>query len=225
MSTCLERYRYRITLIKVLRYLKEHYTYRKLESLLRVGGASVLSRYTTGAVIPHFEKAKEILEKAKKPYYKALAEGIEAITEEGLSYNIRLCDGVTNLIITDILGKRVTKIMTLNQSLIPLSAILAQKLERPLITPKNSLENPPKEYYQIPIKTNNNYKIAYIPKNQIRRTRREGILLIQWEPNEEVIQQIKSEMRKVEIMAYPINQIIKQIEKYLPPFYPTNKTL
>jgi len=128
--TRLEDLKVRIMAVELLKAAKTFYTYRNLSA--RTGlQITVLSRYIRGHILPNSARARFLIEILKPEVDRFLLEG-QDITERVL--DITKLKIKTRRKITQLLGKRVTKILTdANPKNVAEATLLAAELDIPLI--------------------------------------------------------------------------------------------
>ncbi len=127
--------RYRLAIIEILRFLKNQFSYKELSEITGVN-ETTLCRYIKGSMIPSIEQAKSIWENiSSKINILEYIEKMLKTRQDWLSVLLEpsLLKVIASRLYLDIVGKRITLIVTRNSPIISLATALSFILDKPII--------------------------------------------------------------------------------------------
>ncbi len=127
--------RYRLAIIEILRFLKNQFSYKELSEITGVN-ETTLCRYIKGAMIPSIEQAKSIWENiSSKINIFEYIERILKTRQDWLSVLLEpsLLKVIASRLYLDVVGKRITLIVTRNSPIVSLATTLSLILDKPII--------------------------------------------------------------------------------------------
>ena len=120
-----ERLESRLVCVRLLRVLKKHMKYRELMRLTDLSPA-IMSRYVVGKIIPHQKRADELLEMVSRKIRNY-------IDFEPETNDIDLLSIYADLAFKELMGLRVTKVLTSEFDNIPFATLVAERIARPIV--------------------------------------------------------------------------------------------
>ena len=175
--TRLEKLKFRIYVVELLRLIKQRHTYSELSSLTGLP-ATVLSRYILGHVLPTFERAMELWHILTKRVVNLRDEIMERITFDD---DNRFFDNTSIIndplmrkfialtIFEKLLGTRVNKVLTAAVDGVPIAATLSDLLNVPLIVAKKEKEIGIRDFWAIDVVRGSGFReTLYVPKRWLR---------------------------------------------------------
>lgn len=182
MSTRMEKMRYRIAAVELLKLAKEKYTYRYLSRLTGIT-VTELSRYVRGHIIPYIDRAMEISPKLVRLINLREKLGEAVVVERngyvdttriiGDPYLLKLA---TLDAVQKFAGRRVTKILTAASDGISLSSVMAQYMGVKLAVAKKERENEEEDEGLFYEGNTNGALTLYLQKRSIGK--REDLLIV-----------------------------------------------
>ena len=171
----LNRLKLRLMANEVLRLLKPSFSYKALAILTGIP-ESVLCRYVRGNIIPSYEQAvnilarvslsididyllKEIVEKEKSPIID-----LSRVLKD--PYIIRL---LTIMLLLELAGKNITKILATAESVLPLATMLGLELNAPIVLVKRRAYPGVQYYSAIIVRSPRESETIHIDKDLISR--------------------------------------------------------
>jgi len=177
MSTHLEKLKFRLMVVDLLKAAKDRYTYRELSSMTGLP-VTVLSRYAKGHVLPSAERARQLWTALKK------VVGLEVELRERIRLNDDGYFDNTDIIndhhilelaayhvLATFAGRRVTKVLTAAVDGIPLATTIANVLGVNLAIAKKEKEVGVDKFIEetfVPANTGMTITL-YVPRNQIKK--------------------------------------------------------
>ena len=174
--TRLEKLRFRMQVVEILRLLKSRYKYSELSRLTGLP-ATVLSRYILGHVLPSFERAVELWHILKK-VINIRNEIVERIKFDGngffdntaIIYDPLVRTFVTTWIYEKLMGTRVNKVLTVAVDGVPLATTLSDKLGVPLVVAKKEKEIGVQDFWTVDlIRGSGHRETLYVPKHWLSK--------------------------------------------------------
>jgi len=175
--TRLERLKFRIYVVELLRLIKQRYTYSQLSSMTGLP-ATVLSRYILGHVLPTFERAMELWHILTKKVINLRDEIMERISFDD---NNRFFDNthiindplmrkfIALTIFEKLLGTRVNKILTAAVDGVPIAATLSDLLNVPLVVAKKEKEVGVRDFWAVDIvRDSGSRETLFVPKHWLK---------------------------------------------------------
>ncbi len=113
--------------VDVLRYLKMHYDYRRLSSIMSIS-PSTLSRYVTGKTLPRAKNARKILEKSfeivnpKKIVEEYFGDDLDVEQGVHISHDAQTLKILASYALNVFMGTRVNSSLSLDIPSIPLAS-------------------------------------------------------------------------------------------------------
>jgi adenine phosphoribosyltransferase len=181
-ETKLSRLKARLMASELLRLLKPSFSYWALSILTDIP-ESVLCRYVRGSIIPSYEQAINVLAKISLSIdldylLRDLVEK-EKSTIIDLSrvlkdpYVIRL---LTIILLLELAGKNITKIVATAQSVLPLATMLGLELNTPIVLVKRRAYPGVQYYSAIIVRSPKESETLYLDKDLI--SRRDNVLIL-----------------------------------------------
>lgn len=176
----------------MLSLLKKHYTYERLskESCLPT---TVLCRYVRGAVIPNYDRAIELYGKLKPMLLECVKEAMR--NNHSLLYSPQMLDVLSTMIVFEVAGQRVTKILAFNDAQ-PLAVATSLKIDVPFIVISEARNMNCDEWYTIEIKKGDMWLFYHVPKIRLKKT--DSLLFIDVRHTEikrEVLKKLETEKK------------------------------
>ncbi len=164
----------KILSIEILRFLKDKYKYRELETIFNLP-SPVLNRYIQGKVLPSEERAKEIIkifeEKLLKDFVmkNIIITGKEKIFDHSeLLSNIKLLEIIAKIVFNKFVDLRPTKILTKETSGISFATLVAREFSIPLLVARERKEIGIEEFIEGKrVFPEGTYRYIYLPKKLI----------------------------------------------------------
>ena len=175
--TRLEKLKFRIYVVELLRLIKQRYTYSQLSRLTGLP-ATVLSRYILGHVLPTFERAMELWHILTKKVINLRDEIMERISFDD---DNRFFDNTSIIndplmrklialtIFEKLLGTRVNKILTAAVDGVPIASSLSDLLNVPLVVAKKEKEVGVKDFWAVDVVRGSGFReTLYVPKQWLK---------------------------------------------------------
>ncbi len=127
--------RYRLAIVEILRFLKNHFSYKELSKITGVN-ETTLCRYIKGSMIPSIEQAKSIWENISskisifeyiEKMFKSKQDWLSALLEPSL------LKVIASKLYLDIVGRRITLIVTRDSPILSLATALSFILDKPIV--------------------------------------------------------------------------------------------
>ena len=167
----LERERLRILAVDMLRAARGFYTLRRLSEMTGLD-PSILSRYSTGQVLPGAEAAERLVERLRRSLDLARIILEASETRRGyLDLSKPLSDHRILLLASAELyfryrGSGVGKVLVPEASGVPLATALAQLLEADVVIARRSKGDPYREYYEAHASAPPSiHRLYYVPRD------------------------------------------------------------
>ncbi|RLI39051.1 adenine phosphoribosyltransferase [Candidatus Bathyarchaeota archaeon] len=172
----MDRLRFRIEVVELLRFLKDRYTYSQLSQITGLP-ATVLSRYIQGHVLPNFERARELWSLLNKRVNlkneivdRIRFNGNGFIDNTAIIYDPFVRRYMAMWIYDKITGTRVDKILTAAVDGIPLAVTLSDRLSVPVVIAKKSREVGVDEFWTTELAwPSGRCEMLYVPKRWLRK--------------------------------------------------------
>ncbi len=169
----------KILSIEILRFLKDKYKYRELETIFNLP-SPVLNRYIQGNVLPSEERAEEIIKIFEERLLRdfvmknIIVTGKEKIFDHSeLLSNIKLLEIIAKIVFNKFIDLKPTKILTKETSGIPFATLVAREFSVPLLIAKERKEIGIKEFIEGKrVFPEGTYRYVYLPKKLISKNDR-----------------------------------------------------
>mgnify|MGYP000450989476 CR=1 FL=1 len=181
--TRLEKLKFRMQVVEILRLLKARYKYSQFSKLTNLQ-ATVLSRYILGHVLPSFERAVELWHVLKK-VVNIRDEIMERIRFDGngffdntaIIYDPLIRTFVTTWIYEKLMGTRVNKVLTVAVDGIPIATTLSDRLGVPLVVAKKEKEIGVPDFWTVDlIRGSGHRETLYVPKSSL--TKKDWVVIV-----------------------------------------------
>lgn len=175
--TRVERLRFRMEVVELLRLLKVRYTYSQLSQLTGLP-ATVLSRYILGHVLPTFERAMELWHVMTKKVINLRNEIMDRVKFDGngffdntaVIYDPFIRKFMAVWIYEKLMGTRVDKILTAAVDGVPLAVTLSDRLGVPVVIAKKEREVGVEEFWTTELAwPSGRRETLYVPKQWLRK--------------------------------------------------------
>ncbi len=174
--------KYRISVVEILRYLKQFYSYKELSRITGVN-ETTLCRYIRGSSIPSFEQAQQIWSKLNQSLdlSSLILRGINISSEGLLEYSSLLTDPVILKVLSsrlylELSGYRITKIVTKENIILSLATVLSMYLNAGLFIVSDRVPLTKDYIVENIIEPPNKIRTIYIPRIQARK--REEVIIL-----------------------------------------------
>ena len=173
----LDKLRFRMEVIELLRLIKQRFTYSQLSSLTGLP-ATVLSRYILGHVLPSFERAMELWHILTRNVVNLRDEIMDRIKfdDNGFFDNTAIINDplmrkfIALRFFEKLVGTRVDKILTAAVDGVPLAVTLSDMLGVPLVVAKKEKEIGIHEFWTVDIVRESGFReTLYVPKRWLRK--------------------------------------------------------
>jgi len=175
--TRLEKLKFRIYVVELLRLIKQRHTYSQLSALTGLP-ATVLSRYILGHVLPTFERAMELWHILTKKVINLRDEIMERISfddDNRFFDNTNIINDplmrkfIALTIFEKLLGTRVNKILTAAVDGVPIASTLSDLLNVPLVVAKKEKEVGVRDFWAVDVVRGSGFReTLYVPKQWLR---------------------------------------------------------
>jgi len=181
--TRLEKLKFRIQVVEILRLLKARYKYSEFSKLTDLP-PTVLSRYILGHVLPSFERAVELWHILRR-VINIKDEILERIKFDGngffdntaVIYDPLIRTFVTTWIYEKLMGTRVNKVLTAAVDGVPIATTLSDRLGVPLVVAKKEKEIGVSDFWTVDlIRGSGHRETLYVPKRSL--TKKDWVVVV-----------------------------------------------